>query len=264
MAEEFAPEAERILGGLSALLGVQVPRPVVVVLAADGKQMRAALPGASGLAEWAAGAALVRRGVVLVDASAPQPERVLGHELAHLMLARLGAGKRIPRWFQEGFAQYTAEQWSFERARVLAWGAATGRLFSLDALEQDFPQDLGRARLAYAQSIDFIGFLLDRGAEERFSRLMSLMASGLSFRLALEEAYDIGAEELERQWFASINRRFTWIPLLTGTAALWAVAGAVLVVGYVRRRKLRRLQIEAMEDGPDLEAQDTTRPPLHG
>lgn len=249
LAEELSRRGELLWQKINRELGRADVGRVTVALAVDNAQMRRAVPQAADLPEWAAGAALGRLGLVLLAAAAPgrEPARVLAHELAHLALYRLAGSRHIPRWFQEGFAQFQADEWSFERARTLAWGALSGKLFSLRALTYGFPDTAGDVRLAYAQSVDFISYLLERAGPARFSEVVRRLAAAEPLTVALEETYDIGVEELEQQWQASLKRRFTWVPLLTGSAALWSLAALIFLLAYLRRRRQRRRRLEQME-----------------
>ncbi|RLB55749.1 MAG: hypothetical protein DRI34_10150 [Deltaproteobacteria bacterium] len=250
LAQDLSRRGERLWSKIARELGEAAPGRVTVVLAVDNAQMRRAVPQAADLPEWAAGAALGRLGLVLLAAATAggrDPARVLAHELAHLALYRLAGSHHIPRWFQEGFAQYQADEWSFERARTLAWGSVSGKLFSLRALTYGFPDAAGEVRLAYAQSVDFISFLMEKAGPAKFSEMVRRMVAGDPLAAALEETYDTGVELLEQEWLASLRRRFTWVPLLTGTAALWSLVVLIFLLAYLRRRRQRRRRLEQME-----------------
>jgi hypothetical protein len=160
--------------------------------------------------------------------------------------------KPLPRWFREGFAIYQSGEWSFGRTRALAGGVISGRLFSLEALSEQFPTSVRDIELAYAQSIDFVSFLLGEYGPGPFRNMIGLLAQGWNFFLALEEAYDDGLFAIEEAWHRDLKMRFTWIPLLTGTATLWFLAAVVFILAYLKKRRARLAAMEKLdeEEGP--------------
>lgn len=253
LAVELSQEAERKWRELSRRLGGEPQGSLLVGLSFDTESMRRAAPAGAHVPAWAAGLAFPSlRLLLLAAATGPsgQPvEKVLTHELAHLMLALQSGVSELPRWFQEGFAQLAADEWILEQSRTLAWGVLTGRLFSLQNLSQGFDSARGEAELAYAQSLDFIAFLHRRFGPAAMSRLLTLLRQGVPFELALEEATDLGLWDLDEQWRAALKKRYSWLPLLTGSAAVWALAVAFFLLAYVRRRRRRRAELERLGDG---------------
>ncbi len=252
LADELSRLAEEEWQEISARLGEEPAGRLLAALALDPASMRRAAPAGARVPEWAAGLAFPSSRLLLLSAAGTggKPvEQVLPHELAHLLLALQSGGAEIPRWFQEGFAQLAADEWSFERARTLAWGALSGRLFGLQNLSQGFDSAPGEVELAYAQSIDFIGFLHERFGSSAMARLLSGLRGGAGFVQALEDATDMGLWQLDEEWRASLKRRFSWLPLVTGTAAVWTLALLAFLLAYLRRRRRRRAELERLGDG---------------
>jgi hypothetical protein len=265
-ARAFLEAALALRTRIQADLGAEDGGPVRIVLAEDLAQMRALAPPGSRVPSWAAGLAFPTRGLVLLRLDsrvegADGLERVLAHELAHLLLARATGFSPLSRWFHEGYAVYAAGEWSFGRTAALTHGALANRLFTLEELDDSFPESAWEAELAYAQSIDFVAYLLGRGGRTAFHRLIGLLREGWPLVVALEEAYDTGFGELERAWRADVSRRTTWIPLLTGTGVLWSLGAVALGAAFLRRRRARRLAL-ALSSPEDHEDQEPPAPPL--
>ncbi|MBN2495413.1 MAG: hypothetical protein JXR96_12535 [Deltaproteobacteria bacterium] len=264
LADELQRSAEAELARILEDLG-PIDMPVVrVLLARDHAQMRSLAPPGIRVPVWAAGMALSRQDAILLKVVGEQGQvsdtrQVFVHELAHLALDRAVGGAKIPRWFHEGFAIHHAGEWSVSRSATLAHGALAGRLFSLQALTDSFPTRPPDVELAYAQSIDFVAYLLHHRGKERFWQLVELLRRGWPFLLAMEEAYDEGIFRIEADWRADVEMRFTWIPLLTGTATLWTLATLVLVAAWLRKRRARRLAVALMGELPE---DDLPPPPL--
>ncbi|MEE8589715.1 MAG: peptidase MA family metallohydrolase [Spirochaetia bacterium] len=238
-------------------LGADGPDGTRVFLALDLSDMRAVAPRGVKVPAWAAGMAFPRLNLILLkltsgSGQSTDVEKVFAHEFSHVALDHAVGFKPIPRWFREGFAIYQSGEWSFGRTRALAGGVISGRLFSLEALSEQFPTSVRDVELAYAQSIDFISFLLGEYGPKPFRKLIRLLAKDWGFFLALEEAYDDGLFAIEAAWHSDLKMRFTWIPLITGTATLWFLATLVFILAYLkkRRRKLAALEKLDEEEGP--------------
>jgi hypothetical protein len=238
-------------------LGSHKPGNTRVYLALDLADMQSVAPKGVRVPAWAAGMAFPRRNLILLKlttgaGSATDVEKVFAHEFSHVALDHAVGFKPIPRWFREGFAIYQSGEWSFGRTRALAGGVVSGRLFSLEALSDRFPTSVRDIELAYAQSIDFVAFLLGEYGPKPFRKMIGLLAQGWNFFLALEEAYDDGLFAIEEAWHRDLKMRFTWIPLLTGTATLWFLAAVVFILAYVKKRRRRLAAMEKLdeEEGP--------------
>ena len=143
---------------------------------------------------------------------------------------------------------YQAGEWSLDRSRTLSSGVASKRIFSLEALTDSFPDKVSDVELAYAQSVDFVGFLLGEFGPDPFHRFVELLADDWPFFVALEEAYDTGIQVLEDRWRQDLKMRFSWIPLITGTATFWFLATLVFVLAYLKKRRSRRMAFERLDD----------------
>jgi hypothetical protein len=238
-------------------LGTDRPEGTRVFLALDLADMRSVAPEGVRVPSWAAGMAFPRLNLILLKLTSGgggtiDLEKVFAHEFSHLALDHAVGFKPVPRWFREGFAIYQSGEWSFGRTRALAGGVISKRLFSLEALSEQFPAAVGDVELAYAQSIDFIGYLLGEYGPEPFRKMIGLLAEGWDFFLALEEAYDDGLFAIEEAWHRDLKMRFTWIPLLTGTATLWFLATLVFILAYLKKRRRRLAALEELDDDGDI------------
>ena len=261
LAESLVGQAAADRRRILADLGSDRPRRARVVLCTGLACMQRAAPGAARIPPWAAGVAFHRHDLVLLRTDsrtgrARDLAQVLAHELAHLALSAAVGHRRLPRWFQEGFAIHQAGEWTMGRVTALGGAVLGDRLFSLEVLTDSFPTSPPDVELAYAQSIDFVAWLLGQYGRPRFHRLIGLLDRGWSFINAIEEAYDQGIFTLEADWHTDLNLRFTWIPLVTGTASLWGLATLVLVAAWLRKRRSRALAMRMMPDD------DEAPPPL--
>lgn len=245
-------------------LGVAVSDELDIRVAVNPEQMALLAPPKSALPGYADGIAFPKLGLVLLTLTAPETffrpdmNRVLTHELSHVALERAVRGAAVPRWFSEGVAVHQAGESSLTRIETL-WNATfRGKLLSLAELSQAFPNNHGEIDLAYAQSADFVGFMLD-GRDERghFQALLRELAQGRPFIDSVQSAYHVPLSYLEREWRASLQRKFgRWPALFMGLTFVWVIGAVLLAAAFVRARLRHRATLRrwAIEEAPILSA----------
>jgi hypothetical protein len=248
LAEDLAAVADQLRAKVLDDLGTSGPDNTRVYLASTQSELQRLAPEGARIPAWAAGVAFPRLNKILLRSTSPKLEQVFHHEWAHLALDHAVDFRKLPRWFKEGFAIYQSGEWSFGRFQALASGVISGRLFSLEAINDQFPTSVWDVELAYAQSIDFVSFLLGEYGQDSFHKLIDLLARDWPFFLAIEEAYDDGLSSIEEAWHSDLKMRFTWIPLVTGTATLWFLATLIFVLAYIKKRRRKLAALERLED----------------
>lgn len=248
-----------------AELGVSISPELDIRVATNPEQMRRLVPpNTQQLPGYASGGAVPPAGVVLLTLTEPESfmradlSTTLAHELSHIALHRAVNGVNVPRWFSEGVAVQQSEESSFARIRSLWEGTLRGNLVPFDALAVAFPANHADADLAYAESADFVGFML-AGSDERgrFRALLRELASGQVFGEAVQRAYHVDLGYMEREWRATLTQRFgRWPMLFMGLTSLWVLGAVLLVVGYARARARHRSTLRrwAIEEAPVLTA----------
>lgn len=188
--------------------------------------------------EWAAGLAIYSESAVIVRSANPEWESTLAHELAHMAVDIATGGRRVPRWFNEGFAVATAEQWSIERATTMIAAGVSGNFYDFDELTPGFPAAESSAGLAYAQSFHFVQYITRHYGSDVFVRIMrALRTTEVDWQGAFEEATGTPLSEVEAKWAAHVTTRYKWVPAIGGGGGAWgAIAGLSL---FVWRRKKR-------------------------
>jgi hypothetical protein len=257
--ERIAPlthVADEMRATLSADMGQEVLDHVLVRVGRTPAQMAQLAPREAPPPDYAAGVAYAPLHLALLALQAPDtweaPDtaEVLRHELAHLALADAVAGHHTPRWFDEGLAiRESGEAW-MKRWEAL-WGASLGhRLLPLADLDRGFPSDRYDVNVAYAESADFVRFLMRNSDRARFGSLVQRVRGGTAFDRALEDAYGTDVRKLEYEWKEEVGRHFGVIPMLTGGGLLWAVIVVLAFAAWVKKRARARAKLEqwARED----------------
>jgi len=268
-------EANEVKADLAAELQRPVLDFVEVRVARSFEEMAALAPVGMPPPDYAEGVAYARARLVIISLVAPnsaQPPvlpEVLKHELAHVALFDAVGGHMVPRWFNEGYAVHASGESSIARTRTL-WMATLGkRVLPMSDLDRTFPDSSDLTAIAYAQSADFVRFLLRKQDRARFAMFIERLGQGDRFDAAISDSYSSDLRRLEFQWREENNKRFSWAPVILGSSMLWVGALGLVVVAWVKRRRDTRRRLarwakeEAAEDRRVREAALLQRPPIH-
>lgn len=258
-AHRLANHAARAVPDIARQLQLPAGRAMTVYLADSDASFRSLQPGA--VPSWADATAWPHRGLVFLrdgqtrGGVAKPIEQVFDHEITHVLLGQAFGERQVPTWLQEGLAQYIAGEYGPETTRQIASGLLGRGLLSLKDLGHGFPEDPLRARLAYAQSADLIGWLVSEHGLDAVRTLTHELATGTPFTAAFREATGEYPEDLDARWRGRLNNSMIWLEPLTGEGLWWGIAvlgllGAVLSVRRrnqgVRARWKREEELEAL------------------
>ncbi|MBX2796959.1 MAG: hypothetical protein KTR31_04795 [Myxococcales bacterium] len=244
-----------VLPELAEALDVPIGRTIHVYVADSDERFRTLQPGTA--PTWADATAYPSLGAVFlrdprVRVAVDEPlEQVFDHELVHVLLGRAFAPRRPPAWLQEGVAQILAHQTDPTTiSRTLSSASARGTLPTLRALEAGFPHDPMRARAAYAQSADFVQYLMVEHGEQVVPQLVRHAVGGADLRGAVQRATDQSLDDVEAAWRSRWTQRTGMAAAVLGSIGEWVFglgAVALLVGGVMRRRRFRR-RLQEMEE----------------
>jgi hypothetical protein len=236
--------AETIKADLVATLGQSVLSHVDVRIARNAQDMASLAPAEAPPPQYAAGVAYSSLHLVLISLTPPGPagdgtdvEEVFRHEMAHVALEDATLGHHLPRWFNEGFAIHASGENPFMRWKTLQDATLSKKILPLNEIDQGFPNDNYEVSIAYAESADFVRFLVRHSDEKRFASLVDRVRTGSSFDRAMGDAYSTNLRKLEFEWREDLNKRFTLTPVLLGGSLLWVVLAGVMVAAYVKKRR---------------------------
>ena len=236
---------------LADRLGVPIGHTIHVFVAPTQTSFRELQPGRA--PTWADGVAYPALGTILLRApsvrggTASPLERVFDHELVHILLGRAFAPAVPPSWLQEGTAQLLAGEVGPQVARDIASGMAVGGLIDLDDLGHGFPADAMRARLAYAQSADFVAWLENRHGEQVVPQLVAHSRQGKTLAAAIRLTTGDALADVERAWSSQYTTGFgfSWTAAMN-EGVLFGLGGVMLAVGGVMRRRRFHQRMEEL------------------
>ena len=260
-ARTLAAGAEAALTRIAAdLVDLPVPRTIEVRLVRDAADLDGIAPAGRGAPAWAIGVAYPDLGVISIALRrGAQPTDAMGtlrHELAHIALGT-ALGPRAPRWLHEGFAYQHSAEWSWDRTETLAGMAWMGGIVDLDELEHGFPREELPAHRAYAQSYDFVGFLSRRGRWDDkyddgdrwpFRRFLTEIERTGDLDVAAKTAFGRPLHALFEEWRADLTTRYMLAPIGLLGLAVWVLASLLLVLAFLRKRRLSRRKIAQWDE----------------
>jgi hypothetical protein len=221
--------------------------------------------------EWRAGVAIPDLDVLVIplgegrSVADPESRKVLRHEWAHLGLHQSLEGLRIPRWFDEGYAQWASGGWDASEAWRLRVLIALGRAPPLDSLSLDWPRDRASADAAYLLAASAVAYLLGDSGDRGLEIFLDRWRRERTFDGALRATFGVTAGQFEDDWRRHVKDRYGWLFVLSHSAVFWMLLALVLLLMVrVRHRRNRehmaRLRAAEPPDAPaywaDGEPQD--------
>jgi len=252
VVRRLANHAATRVPALAERLGV-LPGPTMhVYVVPTEAEFTSLQPGAP--PDWADGTAWPRWSLIFLKSpsirpgTAPLLETVLDHELVHVLLGQAFGARPVPRWLQEGMAQYYAGE-AWDRRIALAQNEFGLAPLPLGTITTGFPQNPILAQLAYAQTADFVAWVAGRSGEAGLRTLVAEMAAGADVDHALQAAVGLSLDQADDAWRSAQPASHAWYRWVTNPAWWWGAAGAALGVAAWRRhrggqRKLERWDAE--------------------
>ncbi len=246
-------DAEAIKARLAEELGQPVLDRVEVRVARTADEMAMLAPASLPPPAYASGVAYAPLHLVILSLMAPVGAEatdlgeVFRHELAHIAIADAVEGRHIPRWFNEGYAVHESGESSALRVRTLFDATLSRTVIPLADLDRDFPNERYEVSIAYAESADFVRFLLRDGDRARFASLIDRVRKSEPFDRALADSYGTELPKLEFQWREELGKRYSFWPVLTGGSFLWVIVIGLCAVGWVRKKRHDRAVIARWE-----------------
>lgn len=181
-------------------------------------------------------------------------EVTMKHELCHLLLSHYSKGRRIPRWFEEGIAQWASEGMGElildHKKPLLNQAVLAGKIIPMRALSQRFPADRGSLSLAYEQSRSFVSYIVEKHGLEKVLDLLKTLRDGQAWEEAVWGVLGVSFLDLEDTWHRQLKRELTWLMYLVNHLyeILFFLAAVAAVIGFVRAVRKKRAYMQEEEE----------------
>jgi hypothetical protein len=264
LAQMAAGYVERSLGELDAELGMSTQGVIRLVISNSREAFEKMLPHEP----WCIALAIPHfskeskpgdvTGTIVIDPtsidSVSNPiYQTLKHEVCHILLHEtvFPYNNKVPKWFDEGLAQWVtgypifrSDDSNFRAA------ASSNRLIPLDEIRYRFPREEERVRLAYAQSESIVRYIAQEYGKHSIKALINKVKSGEDFDTAVYVITNISLSELEDRWRtkckAGILDLFKTIFTIEGLFVMLCLL--FIIAFFIRRRRYKRRLKEMREE----------------
>ncbi len=199
---------------MKPILGVELTEPMNIVVYSDYRDMRAALPLASRVAQQqlrTLGQAHTDERTLLVDGSMDffAGDNILttaAHEFTHLLVADAAGSVygQVHTWLNEGLAVYSERQPDNEFERYMQAAIRNERVPPLTSLRTYAGTPTETLR-NYGQGHAVVTYMLDTYGPGKMVELFEELRSTHNFEKALHAAYGLTIPELDNRWRESVG-----------------------------------------------------------
>ena len=211
--------------------------------------------------EWRAGVAIPLANMLVIPTGEgprvldSEGRRTLRHEWAHLGLHASLGNLRIPRWFDEGYAQWASGGFDATEAWRLRVLLALGRTPAMDSLALRWPAGREQARTAYLLAASAVTYLLGQSGERGLALFLERWREVRSFDTALRRTFGVTPGQFEEDWKQHVRDRYGWLLVISHSTVFWMLLALVLLfmvrVRRARNREqLARLRASELPDRP--------------
>ena len=183
-------------------------------------------------------------------------EKTMTHELCHLLLHHHIRKGNLPRWLDEGIAQWASGGMTeilVRPNRSLLHKAVLGRgRISIRELSKGFPREGEPLFLAYEMSRSFVEYIIQEFGIDGLLGALTRLKEGEPWEVGFEQAFSMPFDELEAGWQYHLKRRMTWFTYLSYHLyeILFAGGALLLVYGSLRAFLKKRRYMDQAEDEP--------------
>ncbi len=179
---------------------------------------------------------------------------IFKHELCHLLLHRHIKSVTVPRWLDEGVAQWVSDGVGDiildQKRSLLNKAAFSGRFIPLGSLAEGFPRREQDLILAYEESKSFVDHIIGKFGREGVLEILDHMKRGENVHAAVLRSCSIPLEDLEKGWHNALRRRITWFTYLSYNLyeILFAFAALITIYAAIRIILKKRRLMKEMEE----------------
>ena len=256
-AEEVAEIYPTIKSEIENTFGWKLDfRPTVIITKNKGAFQKA------GSSPLIVAYAVPRKNLIVIDYSKMHThpftvEITLKHELSHLLLHHHIRGNHLPKWLDEGLAQWAsggiAEIMTGEKHAALHQAALSNRLIPLSDLSRTFPEDEKGLLLAYEESKAMVEYIDGEFGSQGLLTVLRYLKEGEEIGLAVRKGLSISLDELELKWHRKIKKRMTWLTYISNNlyTFLFFTTGLVTIYGFIRLMQRKRAYKDEDDDWLD-------------
>jgi len=205
--------------------------------------------------------AVAQRNLIVIDYSRMDRvpfdlEDTLKHELTHILLHQRIGGPYLPKWLDEGVAQWAsggiADIMRTGDKDLLQQAVLSHRMHPLKDISSNFPASPNGLVLAYEESRSFTEFIVKHYGEAQLRLLLQDLGKQDTIEQAVYNNYGVSLDMLELTWRKGLVRENSWIAYIADHMSwlIFFLAAFITVAGFcVAKRRMRNYRDEEEEEG---------------
>ena len=260
VAEDLAKLYPLIRDEVEETFGWQIIRTPTVILVGDGGRFEKMSGNPLIVAFAQPDQALIVMDWSKLKADVAKTRDIFKHELCHLCIHQHITRVPVPRWLDEGVAQWASDGVGDilldQKRSQLNRAAFNGRFIPLGRLERGFPREEQRLLLAYEESKYFIHYILDRFGKKGLLDVLGHMQQGETAPRAIQSVFAVSLRELEGDWQRFVEQRVSWFTFVSYYLyeILFAFGGLVTLFAgikvFLRKRAYMKQEMETRFEEP--------------
>ena len=207
--------------------------------------------------------AMPERNLIVIDYSKMNRipfdlEDTFRHELSHILLHQEIDASSLPKWLDEGVAQWAsggmADILRTGEKDLLQQAVLSHRMIALQDIADTFPSSPNGLILAYEESKSFTEFIVKHYGEAK----LRLILKGLEKNETIEQAaygnLGLPLDKLEQQWKESLSKENLWISYAADHLywLLFFFAALISIAGFcVAKRRMKNYRDEGDEQAEE-------------
>ena len=207
--------------------------------------------------------AIPGKNLIIIDYSkmgqGPYPfKKTMKHEVSHLMLHYHIAKENLPKWLDEGIAQWVSDgmmELLINPKRLsLDDAILAGRYIPLRQLNYRFPRDRQSIWLAYQESKSVVEYIEKQYGREGLLNLLDHLKAGQDFDTAVYKNFSISMDSLEDNWQQQLKKRSRFLTFVAAHMYefLFVLAALMTVAGFIRFILKKRAYTDEDEEEDDF------------
>lgn len=177
------------------------------------------------------------------------------HELYHLLLHEHIRRADLPKWLDEGIAQWAsggvADIINPGNKDILKQSVLSDTMLTLDEISITFPAQPRKFVLAYQQSKSLVEFIVSEYGEDTVHAVLYSLKQGEDIETAVARNLSTDLYDLEQAWKRQLRRKYSWFTYFADHIywILFSAAALITLLGYFRfRTRLRNYRDTEDED----------------
>jgi hypothetical protein len=181
-------------------------------------------------------------------------EATMKHELCHLLLHHQVDDGKLPKWLDEGLAQWVsqgiAELIVTQRRSILNETVLKGQYIRIRTLTNRFPGERKSLQLAYEASNSFVEYIVRKHGIDRIEKVIQHLNAGDTQESAFLASLSVSLDDLEKGWHDALRKRITWFNYVINHLyeILFFIAALIMVYGFIRVFMKKRAYNDDDED----------------